>query len=76
RPMQQFTGHDPFFQQLKELEATHSLPGKKLPDPARTEHLWKASLPESLTTGAHLIRVRTVDMFGHQYQASRSVFVR
>lgn len=76
RPMAQFAGHDPYFRQLKDMEEKHALPGSKLPAPNRTEHLWKATLPESIKPGVHLIRVRTVDLFGHRYEASRAVFVR
>jgi len=41
--------------------------------PKDSTHLWKANLPGSLAAGTHLIRVRTTDMHGRSYKASRVI---
>jgi hypothetical protein len=38
-----------------------------------SEHLWVAPLPDRLPLGMQLIEVRTVDMFGQAYSATRPV---
>jgi hypothetical protein len=74
--MTQFTGQDPFYLQLKELEkATPPPPGRKLPGASMTGHLWKANLPQGLKAGLHAVEVRTTDMFGQTYQERRIVTV-
>ncbi|MCC7228853.1 MAG: calcineurin-like phosphoesterase C-terminal domain-containing protein [Fimbriimonadaceae bacterium] len=56
---------DPYFVQLKEMELGPKPPtGMKLPNPSKTKHLWKATLPAYLPTGTHAVEVRATDMFG------------
>jgi 3',5'-cyclic AMP phosphodiesterase CpdA len=38
-------------------------------------HMWEGSLPAGLTPGGHVIRIRTTDIFGQQFAASRFVRV-
>lgn len=45
-----------------------------LPEPSDTDHLWQANLPANLAAGAHIVTIRTTDMFGRTYSAKR-VFV-
>lgn len=46
-----------------------------LPEPANTDHLWRANLPEGLEPGCHTLTVQTTDMFGHTYTATRMFIV-
>ena len=39
--------------------------------PTQVAHFWVAKLPEKVAVGTHVIRVRTVDMFGQRYEATR-----
>ncbi len=39
--------------------------------PKGSTHLWKAKLPDATPAGTHLIRVRTTDMNGRTYAATR-----
>jgi hypothetical protein len=74
--MTQFTGQDPFYLELKELEkAPVPPPGLKLPAASDTPHLWKAPLPSNLRPGTYRIEVRTTDMFGQSYNDFRTVRV-
>jgi len=38
-------------------------------------HMWEGRLPADLPVGGHLIRIRTVDMYGQEFSASRIVRV-
>lgn len=40
-----------------------------LPEPDKVPHVWRATLPATLAPGAHVLEVRTTDMFGHTYTA-------
>lgn len=39
------------------------------------DHFWVATLPKALSIGTHVIRVRTVDMFGQRYEGARLIRV-
>jgi len=41
-----------------------------------SNHMWEGVLPSDLPPGGHLIRVRTTDMYGEEYEASRILRVR
>jgi len=77
RPMEKVSAADPFYLAMKELEAGPTPPpGRKLPAPAKSTHLWKAKLAaDSPAPGTHLIHVRTTDMFGRTYEDRRAVRV-
>lgn len=65
---------DPYFQQMKELEASQTPPpGRRLPGTGRSEHIWQAPLPADAPTGTHLLQVRTRDMFGHEHIGDRVI---
>ena len=71
-PMQQFTGKDPHYVQLKALETSPKPPnGSLLPGPSDTPHLWKVKLPRGLKEGTHKVDVRTTDMYGQVYKDQR-----
>jgi hypothetical protein len=67
---------DPYFQDLKDRE--FFLPpaaGRKLPDAAKSTHVWVADLPENVEAGTHVIYVRTTDMFGQTFYGHRIIRV-
>ena len=80
-PMQREERNDPFFERVKEREATLDARdsewakrgdlGLKLPKPSASTHIWVAKLPENLPAGSHLIEVETTDMFGQQHVGRR-----
>ena len=70
---QQVAEPDPLFQSLWEAEQTQQLPPKpKLTKPTISSHLWAAELPLGLTSGTHLLRIRTEDMHGKSFTDERS----
>jgi hypothetical protein len=65
---------DPSYVALKSAEESDDPPnGRGLPRPVICAHLWKALLPFDRPLGTHLVHVRTTDMFGQSYEASRSI---
>lgn len=76
RTLKKVFEEDPYFLQLKENEA--KLPtrlGRDLPEPVKSHHLWKGSLPARLPEGVHVIHVETTDMHGRTYSANRTIRV-
>ena len=60
---------DPFIEDLAEqYEGYRLYPWEK---GTLIHHMWTAPLPKDLAPGLHTIVVRTVDQFGHTYQAAR-----
>ncbi len=75
-PMQQSIRPDPFLEAIKARERGDSPPdGRPIPSLDDSHHLWIGSLPEALEPGFHRISVRTVDMFGNEYQDSTLLHV-
>ena len=80
-PMSQIVARDPANLQLYERGKylDHKIDGMPLDEvmgwkmdfPSESDHFWSAQLPEYLSPGTHLVTVRTIDMFGHLYQAHR-----
>jgi hypothetical protein len=68
---------DPHFLQLKKLEEERGVtPGyRSLPAAQDSLHLWRGVLPVGIENGAHLIDVRTTDMFGQTYRSGRIIRV-
>lgn len=62
---QQERAHDPLYvaARNRELALTPS-PGRELPEPMLSPHLWFGTLPTDLSPGLHELEVRTVDMWG------------
>jgi hypothetical protein len=76
-PLEQTRGPDPFYAAARKLfDNPNPPPGKKLPKPIDSPHLWRGVLPASLASGTHLIHVRTTDMFGQAYHGYRIIRVR
>jgi hypothetical protein len=74
--MQRVSREDPFYLQMKKAEAGPNPPaGAKLPGPSKCAHLWTAKLPKDAPAGTYLVTVRTADMFGQSYTASRVIRV-
>ena len=67
---------DPYLLALKKQEKERpDIPGRKLPAPKQSDHLWKTAMPDGLPVGEHLISVQTEDMWGRIFHASRSIRV-
>jgi len=77
RPMARVSEADPFYLDMKKLEEGPTPPpGRKLPAPHKSTHLWRAPLGvggDAPAAGTHLIQVRTTDMFGKTYVDGRAV---
>jgi hypothetical protein len=68
---------DPFLAGLKAAEAKSGTGASKYIDPmAKCPHLWRGVLPAGPATGAHIVNVRTTDMYGHTYSARRVIVVK
>ncbi|MCZ6695464.1 MAG: calcineurin-like phosphoesterase C-terminal domain-containing protein, partial [Acidobacteria bacterium] len=68
---------DPHYLQLKNLEEERGVtPGyRSLPATQDSLHLWRGMLPAGIEKGAHLVEVRTTDMFGQTYRSGRIIRV-
>lgn len=70
--LENYEGQDPFYLELKKLEAGPTVPpGRKLPGAAKTKHLWKGNLPANLPKGGHAVEIRTTDMYGQSFSERR-----
>lgn len=67
---------DPAYVAMKKMEEAYTLPGRKLPGLTSSPHLWEANLPANLPRGAHILQVRTLDMFGRTWSDRRILIVR
>lgn len=75
RPMSRTQTEDPYFLDMKELEKGPTPPpGRKLPVPKKSPHIWKAKLAEKPPApGTYFIHVRTTDMFGKTHADQRAI---
>ena len=73
--MEKTRQEDPYYLMMKNNESKHESLGRKLPKPGKSSHLWKARLPQNMSKGKHIIYVRTIDMFGHEYSAYRIISI-
>ena len=76
--MQQINEIDPRYQQVFDEEAAvlaETSAWRKMSNPKRSTHLWRAVLPNDVGAGTHLLRVRTTDMSGRTYESSRVIRV-
>lgn len=73
REMMQFTAKDPFVvrNNYRRINRDDWNPGL-----ADTPHLWKAPLPEDLSTGPHIIHVKVTFPDGKKYEAKKIFEVR
>lgn len=66
-------GTDPNFVRLTAEETQYPHAGRKLPKVTPSTHLWHFTLPKLSTVAEHRIDIRTKDVFGHVYTASRVI---
>lgn len=75
-PMTRTLEADPAFAAVIERELTlGEKQFRSLPKPSLSTHLWKASLPESLGVGVHLVEIKTKNMFGRTHWGRRVIRV-
>ncbi len=67
---------NPFLQSVVNGVELDSLFGWQMDPPSVSYHMWMAQLPRNLSVGTHLLKVRTTDMFGQTWTASRIFRVR
>ncbi len=67
---------DPVFAAASVKDKELKAPFRPLPDPIDSPHMWAGKLPAGLNRGMQPIHVRTTDMFGQVYLATRGVQVR
>lgn len=73
-PMRRMLMLDPYIRKIKEAEESDSPPpGRKLSRQDPTGHIWMKKLPRDPTPGVYVIYVRTIDMFGHEYDGKRII---
>jgi hypothetical protein len=67
---------DPLYIELLERERSGE-PQREhaLPDPQKSRHLWVGALPADPPRGTTHLDVRTRDMFGHVYTATRIIHI-
>ncbi len=77
-PMTRVSQPDPFGLQTKQLEAkiTKPIPWRGAATPGNSYHIWEALLPENAPVGAHLIQIRSTDMFGQTDTGRRIIYIR
>jgi hypothetical protein len=74
--MKRFPMKDPFIEKIKEAEESDNPPpGRKLPRQDLSGHIWIAKLPSDPEPGVYTIYVRTTDMFGHEYEGRRIIWI-
>ncbi len=66
---------DPAYAEMKRQEQEYKLPGRPLPNPQPSPHLWRAYLPSDLPKGTHVIRVRARNLFGQTHEETRIIKV-
>jgi 3',5'-cyclic AMP phosphodiesterase CpdA len=76
KPMAKAEEFDPWYQAAVTQNANNRLPYRPLPPAVKSPHLWKAELDRRVPPGVHPLHVRTTDMFGQTYMATRAVRVR
>lgn len=74
-PMTKTLEQDPNYVKLFERDRQLQAPYRALPQPINSPHLWKLNLPRRVPRGVHPIHVRTTDMFGQVYVATRGIRV-
>ncbi|MFB3897034.1 MAG: calcineurin-like phosphoesterase C-terminal domain-containing protein [bacterium] len=77
-PMQKVAMEDPYYLLLKKPDDEQTKTGwQRLPEPKISKHIWRATLPDlSGEKGSKLITVRTRDIFGHTYTATRVITIK
>ncbi len=67
---------DPFYSATRQREISGKLsPRSHLSGPIKSDHLWKANLPEGIATGSHLIEINATDAYGKMHLGKRIIRV-
>jgi len=75
-PMEKVLRPDPHYVEMKALEETETPPpGRRLPDPIDSPHIWRAPLPSELEPGHYLLEVQDIDMYGVRRFGRRAIRV-
>ncbi len=75
-PMIRTVDRDPLFVQMWERDRELKAPFRPLSSPGNSTHLWRGQLTGTLKTGTYPLHVRTTDMFGQTYTATRAIRVQ
>lgn len=63
---------DPSYQILFDLhENNKTLPGRPMPKPLESPHIWTGKLPANLPPGVHVVEIRTRDIYNNTFTANR-----
>jgi len=76
RPLEQVARPDPTYEAVREAEvAAEPEAWRPVPRAVDSPHLWRTLLPRGLSVGTRRIDVRTTDMWGRTFHASRALRV-
>jgi len=75
-PMRKVSKVDPGFAKAFERDRELKLPFRPSPAPMESPHIWSGVLPPNPPKGMVPLHVRTTDMFGQTYLATRGVLVK
>lgn len=73
RKMEKVLEPDPEFVKLVTRDQTLTAPFRPLPGAMNSPHLWKLKLPATTERGTVPVHIRTKDMFGQVYYATRGI---
>jgi hypothetical protein len=71
-----FTGPDPCFVKMSQWEEANNIYRHSWSKKPQQQLLWKATLPENLAKGLHIINIKATDMFGRTFAAKRLIKVK
>lgn len=81
RPLQQVKTIDPEILRMHQLNPVlqkkvegrliEDILGYSMDSPSYSTHMWQALLPKEISRGSHTVSVKTTDMYGQVWQASR-----
>lgn len=74
-PMRKVLVPDPEYAEAFKRDVNLKPPYRALPAPIASPHIWKGIIPRNPPKGMHPIHVRTTDMFGQTYTATRGVMI-
>lgn len=74
-PLEKVLEADPYFVEMKRLERENELPGRNLPNPDPSNHLWKGRFERAPGPGTHKISVETTDMYGRVFKDNRVITI-
>lgn len=73
RKMEKVLEPDPEYVKLVQRDAALTAPYRPLPGAINSPHLWKLKLPATRERGTVPVHIRTKDMFGQVYYATRGI---